>query len=158
MIKVVEVTPSKWETDLFCLDSLKKESFQLSYSLIRARFQFSVSDGIQVSYYDWWAIVVRRLFMPLSLDFLVLPIKKSDMSVKYKRQLNLTHHKYRATKLTCLGLHRDFNVIYKRRKVLKVFFNSHPRCTSINVHETHSVFVFFFFFSSSRKTHLYFLF
>ena len=26
-------------------------------------------------------------------DFLVLLVKKSDMSVKYKRQLNLTHHK-----------------------------------------------------------------
>ena len=25
--------------------------------------------------------------------FLVLPVKKSDMSIKYKRQLNLTHHK-----------------------------------------------------------------
>ena len=26
-------------------------------------------------------------------DFLVIPVKKSDMSVKYKRQINLTHHK-----------------------------------------------------------------
>ena len=117
MIKVVEVAPSKWETDLFSLDSLKKESFQLSYSLIRARFEFSVCDGIQVSYYDCWATVVRRLFMPLSLDFLVIRVKRSDMSVNYKRQLNLTHHKYRATKLTCLVVHRDFHAIYKRCKV-----------------------------------------
>ena len=43
--------------------------------------------------HDWRAIVVRWLLMPFSQDFLVLPIKKSDMSVKYKRQLNLTHHK-----------------------------------------------------------------
>ena len=27
------------------------------------------------------------------LGFLVLPVKKSDTSVKYKRLLNLTHHK-----------------------------------------------------------------
>ena len=26
-------------------------------------------------------------------EFLVIPVKKSDTSVKYKRQLNLTHHK-----------------------------------------------------------------
>ena len=30
--------------------------------------------------------------MHFSQDFLVLPVKKSDTSVKYKRQLNLTHH------------------------------------------------------------------
>ena len=43
--------------------------------------------------HDWWATVVRWLLMSFSQDFLVLPIKKSDTSVKYKRQLNLTHHK-----------------------------------------------------------------
>ena len=49
--------------------------------------------SIQVSFYDWRATVVRWLLMPFSHDFLVLPIKKSDMSVKYKKELNLTHHK-----------------------------------------------------------------
>ena len=43
--------------------------------------------------HDWRALVVRWLFMPFSYDFLVLPVKKSDMSVKYKTQLNLIHHK-----------------------------------------------------------------
>ena len=28
------------------------------------------------------------------LGFLVIPVKKSDMSVKYKRLLNHTHHKH----------------------------------------------------------------
>ena len=28
------------------------------------------------------------------LGFLVLPVKKSDMHVKFKRQLNRTHHKH----------------------------------------------------------------
>ena len=42
--------------------------------------------------HDWQAIVVRWLLMPFSQDFLVLPVKENDMSVKYKRQLNLTHH------------------------------------------------------------------
>ena len=50
--------------------------------------------SIQVSYYDWRATVVRWLFMPFSQDFLVLPVKKSDMSIKFKRQLNRTHHKH----------------------------------------------------------------
>ena len=49
--------------------------------------------SIQVSFYDWRAIVVRWLLMSFSQDFLVIPIKKSDTSVKYKRQLNLAHHK-----------------------------------------------------------------
>ena len=49
--------------------------------------------SIQVSFYDWRATVVRWLLMPFSQDFLVIPVKKSDTSVKYKRQLNLTHHK-----------------------------------------------------------------
>ena len=50
--------------------------------------------SIQVSYYDWWATVMRWLFMPFSQDFLVLLVKKSDMHVKFKRQLNRTHHKH----------------------------------------------------------------
>ena len=41
--------------------------------------------NIQVSYYDWQTTVVRWLLMPFSQDFLVLPVKKSDTSVKYKR-------------------------------------------------------------------------
>ena len=43
--------------------------------------------------HDWRATVVRWLLMPFSQDFLVLPVKKNDTSVKYKRQLKLTHHK-----------------------------------------------------------------
>ena len=31
--------------------------------------------------------------MLFSSDFLVISVKKSDTSVKYKRLLNLTHHK-----------------------------------------------------------------
>ena len=45
--------------------------------------------------HDCWVLVVSWLFMPFSYDFLVLPVKKSDMSVKYKRLLNLTHHKHK---------------------------------------------------------------
>ena len=54
---------------------------------------FFLCRNIQVSFYDWWATVVRWSLMPFSQDFLVLPVKKSDTSVKYKRQLKLTHHK-----------------------------------------------------------------
>ena len=43
--------------------------------------------------HDWRATVVRLLLMPFSHNFLVIPVKKSDTSVKCKRQLNLTHHK-----------------------------------------------------------------
>ena len=49
--------------------------------------------SIQMSIYDWRATVVRWLLMSFSQDFLVLPVKKSDTSVKYKRQLNLTYYK-----------------------------------------------------------------
>ena len=37
--------------------------------------------------------------MPFSQDFLVIPVKKSDTSVKYKRQINLTHHKQESESL-----------------------------------------------------------
>ena len=47
-----------------------------------------------MSFHDWQATVVRWLFMPFSWDFLVLPVKKSDTSVKYKRLLNFTQHKH----------------------------------------------------------------
>ena len=50
--------------------------------------------SIHVSNYDWRAIVVKWLFMLFSQDFLVLPVKKSDMRVKFKKQLNRTHHKH----------------------------------------------------------------
>ena len=49
--------------------------------------------SIQVSFYDWQATMMRWLLMPFSQDFLVLPVKKSDTNVKYKRQPNFTHHK-----------------------------------------------------------------
>ena len=50
--------------------------------------------SIPVSNYDWRVTMVRWLFMPFSQDFLVLPVKKSDKSVKFKKQLNRTHHKH----------------------------------------------------------------
>ena len=63
--------------------------------------------------HDWRAIVVRWLLMPFSQDFLVFPIKKSDMSVKYKRQLNSYSSQTRAIKLTYLVVHRDAHLSYK---------------------------------------------
>ena len=45
--------------------------------------------------HDWRALVMRWLFMSFSYDFfLVILIKKSYMSVKYKRLFNRTHHKH----------------------------------------------------------------
>ena len=46
-----------------------------------------------MSFYDWQATLVRWLLMPFSQDFLVILVKKSDTSTKYKRQLNFTNHK-----------------------------------------------------------------
>ena len=54
---------------------------------------FAMSKHTNV-FHDWQALLVRWLFMPFSYDFLVIPVKKSDMSVKYKKLLNLTHHKH----------------------------------------------------------------
>ena len=44
--------------------------------------------------HDWRDLVVKGLFLPFPYGFLVLPVKKSDMSVKYRRLLNRTHHKH----------------------------------------------------------------
>ena len=44
--------------------------------------------------HDWQILVVRWLFITFFQDFLVLPVKKSDMSIKYKRLLNRTHHQH----------------------------------------------------------------
>ena len=54
--------------------------------------------------HDWWATVVRWLLMSFSQDFLVIPVKKSDTSVKYKRQLNLliTNKSHKAHLLSCV--------------------------------------------------------
>ena len=42
---------------------------------------FAMSKHTDVIH-DWRVLVVKWLFMPFSYDFLVIPIKKSDMSVK----------------------------------------------------------------------------
>ena len=44
--------------------------------------------------HDWRVLVVRWLFMPFSWDFLVLLVKRSGISVKYKKLLNRTYHKH----------------------------------------------------------------
>ena len=56
---------------------------------------FCYVEAYRCQYYDWRATVMGWLLMPFSQDFLILPVKKSNMSVKYKRQLNLTHHKHK---------------------------------------------------------------
>ena len=93
--------------------------------------------SIQVSFYDWQATIMRWLLMPFSQDFLVFFVKKSDMSVKYKRQLNLTHHKQEPqSSLTYLCIEI---LIWATNdtKFRKLCFNGHPRNTSTNVHKTH---------------------
>ena len=62
--------------------------------LSQKHHNFAMPKHIDVIY-DWQALVVRWLFMPFSSDFLVLPVKKSDISVKHKRLLNHTHHKHK---------------------------------------------------------------
>ena len=104
-----------------------------------------------MSFHDWWATVVRWLFMPFSQDFLVFPVKKSDTSVKYQKSLNLTHHK-QATKFTCLVVHRDAHLSYKRYKVQKTLFqwpsNVHKyQCTQ----NRHCFYIFLFFFFFEKK-------
>ena len=61
--------------------------------LCRLKHQFCYAEAYRFIH-DWQVLVVRWLFMSFSLDVLDLPIKKSDISVKYKRLLNHTHHKH----------------------------------------------------------------
>ena len=71
------------------------------------------------------------------LGFSIHSIKKSDTNVKYKRLLNLNHHKHEPKKDT---------------KFRKICFNGHPRYTSTNVHtHTHSFCIFFFIFYFYEK-------
>ena len=51
--------------------------------LSQKHHNFAMPKHIDVIH-DWWAL----------RSFLVLPVKKSYMSVKYKRLLNRTHHKH----------------------------------------------------------------
>ena len=62
--------------------------------MLRFNIALLLCRSIQMLFHDWWATVVRWLFMPFSYNFLVIPVKKSDTSVKYKRLLNFTHHKH----------------------------------------------------------------
>ena len=76
--------------NISCMGLLEREK---NYPMI-FDIHILLCQSIQVSYYDCWPTMVRLLFMPFSQDFLVFPVKKSDMHVKFKRQLNRTHHKH----------------------------------------------------------------
>ena len=103
-----------------------------------------------MSFHDWWATVVRWLLTSFFKDFLVLPVKKSDMSVKYKRLLNLTHHKHepqRSLTYFCIEmLIKDT----KNTKFRKLCFNGHVGYTSTNVHN-HILFLYFSNFSKKKN-------
>ena len=60
----------------------RKENTQL-YKLKHPNFAMPKHTDI---IHDWWALAMRWLFMSFSYDFLVLPVKTSDMSMRYKRQ------------------------------------------------------------------------
>ena len=66
--------------------------------------------------------------MPFSQDFLVIPVKKSDTSVKYKRQINLTHHK-------------------QESESLENFVSMAIQGTQVLMYTKHTAFVFFWFFN-----------
>ena len=78
--------------------------------------------------HDWRTTVVRWLLMSFSQDFLVIPIKKSNMSVKYKRQLNLTHHK-------------------QESQSLQNFVSMAIQGTQVPMYTKHTLFLYFFDFS-----------
>ena len=87
--------------NISCMASFSGEMVIYSYERERRNTElckpknhnFAMPKHINVIH-DWLALVVRQLFIHFSYDFLVLPVKKSDMSVKYKRLFNPTHHKH----------------------------------------------------------------
>ena len=75
------------------------------------------------------------------------------MSVKYKRLLNLTHHKHELQNSLVQLCIEMLIQITKDTKFRKLYFNGHQMYTSTNVHKTHTVFVFFLIFQ--KKNYFY---
>ena len=59
--------------------------------------------GIQMSFYDWWATVVKWLLMHFSQDFLVLPSKRviRVLSIRDNSILLITNKSHKAHLLSC---------------------------------------------------------
>ena len=88
--------------------------------------------------HDWRTTVVRWLLMPFSQDFLVIPVKKSDTSVKYKRQINLTHYK-------------------QESQSLQNFVSMAIQGTQVPMYTKHTLFLYFSDFSIFFYFFIYFL-
>ena len=74
------------------------------------------------------------------------------MSVKYKRLLNLTYHKHEpqsslTTKLTCLVVHRDAHLNYKKHS-LENFVSMAIQSTQVPMYTKHTLFLYFSDFSN----------
>ena len=69
-------------------------------------------------------------------------------SPSYQKEWKITwsySSQTQAAKLTCLVVHRDAHLSYKRYKVYKLCFKCHPRYTSTNIHNTHCFCIFLIF-------------
>ena len=78
-------------------------------------------------FYDERFLVVRWLFMSFSYNFLVLPIKKSDIDMSDKRLTKSYKSHNEPQSSHCLVVHEDAHLSYKRYKVKKPYFIGHSR-------------------------------
>ena len=103
--------------------------------------------------HDWQVLVVRWLFMPFFQGFLVLPVKKSDMSVSIKDHLIvlITNTSHKAHLLSCaLRCSSKLQEIQSLEN-----FASIAMYTSTNT-QTHTIFYFYdflfiYFFYEKKK-------
>ena len=93
-------------------------------------------------FYDERFLVVRWLFMSFSYNFLVLPIKKSDIDMSDKRLTKSYKSHNEPQSSHCLVVYEDVHLSNKRYKVKKPCFIGHSRYTSTSIHK-HTLFLYF---------------
>ena len=101
-------------------------------------------------FYDWQVLVVRWKIKHL-VEFFSPSRQKEWFKIwKIKDQPNHTNHMKEPQSSHCLVVHEDSHLSYKRYKVRKFCFKSHPRYTSTNIHK-HTLFLYFSIFLIKKK-------
>ena len=79
---------------------------------------------------------MRYLFIHFSYNFLVFPVKKSDIDMNDKRLIKSYKSHSKPQSSQCLVVHEDAHPSYKKYKIKKPYFIGHSRYTSTSIHNT----------------------